>query len=94
MAPGTPSSAASTKPAAARAGPTWYKGHFAWEYKRKRRNLLEAYKQLQFYREDLENPPLLVVSDLDRFEIHTNFTAKPTVVHAFSLDELVPLHQC
>ncbi len=72
----------------------WYKGHFAWEYKRKRRNLLEAYKQLQFYREDLENPPLLVVSDLDRFEIHTNFTAKPTVVHAFSLDELVPLHQC
>jgi hypothetical protein len=36
----------------------------------------------------LENPPLLVVSDLDRFEIHTNFTAKPTVVHAFSLDEL------
>jgi len=66
----------------------WYKGHFAWEYKRKRRNLLEAYKQLQFYREDLENPPLLVVSDLDRFEIHTNFTAKPAVLHAFNLDEL------
>jgi SAM-dependent methyltransferase len=66
----------------------WYKGHFAWEYKRKRRNLLEAYQQLLLYREDLENPPLLVVSDLDRFEIHTNFTAKPTVVHAFSLDEL------
>src|SRR6266436_8640058 len=66
----------------------WYKGHFAWEYKRKRRNLLEAYKQLQFYREDLENPPLLVVSDLDRFEIHTNFTAKPAVLHAFNLEEL------
>src|SRR5205814_4371126 len=45
----------------------WYKDHFAWEHKRKRLNLLEAYKQLQFYREDLENPPLLVVSDLDRF---------------------------
>ncbi|HEV2946079.1 MAG TPA: type IIL restriction-modification enzyme MmeI [Gemmataceae bacterium] len=66
----------------------WMKGHFAWEYKRKRRNLLEAYRQLLLYREDLENPPLLVVSDLDRFEIHTNFTAKPTVVFAFSLDEL------
>jgi hypothetical protein len=32
--------------------------------------------------------PLLVVSDLDRFEIHTNFTAKPTVVFAFDLDHL------
>ena len=93
MAPGTPSSAASITGGGGWAD-VWYKGHFAWEYKRKRRNLLEAYKQLQFYREDLENPPLLVVSDLDRFEIHTNFTAKPTVVHAFSLDELVPLHQC
>jgi type II restriction/modification system DNA methylase subunit YeeA len=66
----------------------WWKDKFAWEYKRKRRNLLEAYKQLLLYREDLENPPLLVVSDLDRFEIHTNFTAKPVVIHAFSLDEL------
>ena len=45
----------------------WYKGHFAWEYKRKRRNLLEAYQQLLLYRENLDNPPLLVVSDLDRF---------------------------
>src|SRR5712692_2540743 len=64
------------------------KGHFAWEYKHKRRSLVEAYQQLLRYREDLENPPLLVVCDLDRFEIHTNFTAKPTVVFAFGLDEL------
>src|SRR6202035_4749676 len=53
-----------------------------------RRSLLEAYQQLLRYREDLENPPLLVVCDLDRFEIHTNFTAKPTVVFAFDLDQL------
>src|SRR6266851_6108206 len=66
----------------------WMKDHFAWEYKRKRRNLVEAYQQLQFYREDLNNPPLLVVSDLDRFEIHTNFTGKPAVVFAFSLNDL------
>jgi hypothetical protein len=46
----------------------WMKGHFAWEYKRKRKSLLEAYQQLLLYREDLENPPLLVVSDLDRFD--------------------------
>ncbi|MEX0875869.1 MAG: hypothetical protein WD114_00280, partial [Phycisphaerales bacterium] len=41
----------------------WYKGRFAWEYKRKdkHKTLGEAYRQLQQYREDLENPPLLVV---------------------------------
>src|SRR5207253_123579 len=31
---------------------------------------------------------LLVVCDLDRFEVHTNFTGKPAVVHAFSLEQL------
>src|SRR5437667_2611275 len=66
----------------------WMKGHFAWEYKRKRRSLAEAYQQLLRYREDLDNPPLLVVSDLNRFEIHTNFTGKPAVVFAFNLDHL------
>lgn len=34
----------------------WYKGRFAWEYKRKdkHKTLAEAYRQLQQYREDLE----------------------------------------
>src|SRR6266568_2948137 len=64
------------------------RGHFAWEYKGKKKDLEAAYQQLLRYREDLENPPLLVVCDLDRFEIHTNFTAKPTVVFAFDLDNL------
>jgi hypothetical protein len=49
----------------------WLKGKFAWEYKGKHKNLPEAYQQLLRYREDLENPPLLVVCDLDRFEVHT-----------------------
>ena len=40
------------------------------------------------YREDLENPPLLVVCDLDRFEVHTNFTGTAKQVHAFDLDGL------
>jgi len=66
----------------------WLKEHFAWEYKRKRRSLAEAYQQLLLYREDLENPPLLVVCDLERFEIHTNFTGTPTKVYAFDLDGL------
>src|SRR5439155_4680523 len=63
-------------------------GHFAWEYKRKRRNLAEAYQQLLRYREDLENPPLLVVCDLDRFQIHTNFTGTAKQVYEFDLDGL------
>lgn len=66
----------------------WKRGAFAWEYKRKNRNLLEAYTQLLLYREDLENPPLLIVCDLHRFEIHTNFTGTPKRVYAFTLADL------
>lgn len=58
------------------------------EYKGKHKDLTAAYKQLLLYREDLENPPLLVVSDLDRFEIHTNFTGTTKRVYAFDLDGL------
>ena len=66
----------------------WKRGHFAWEYKRKNRDLQAAYTQLLLYREDLENPPLLIVCDLHRFEIHTNFTGTPKRVYAFTLKEL------
>ena len=52
----------------------WYQGHFAWEYKGKHANLDKAYQQLLQYREALENPPLLIVSDIDTILIHTNFT--------------------
>src|SRR5207249_2842502 len=52
----------------------WKKDHFGWEYKGKKKDLDAAYQQLLQYREALENPPLLVVCDLERFEVHTNFT--------------------
>lgn len=52
----------------------WYKGHFAWEYKGIGKNLDAAYVQLLRYKDDLGNPPLLVVSDLNIIRIHTNFT--------------------
>src|SRR5215218_405594 len=42
----------------------WKKGAFAWEYKGPHANLNKADQQLLQYRESLENPPLLVVSDL------------------------------
>ena len=75
----------------------WRKGHFAWEYKGKHRDLKAAYAQLLLYREALENPPLLIVCDLNRFEIHTNFTNTAKEVHTFDLDDLLtsperPLH--
>jgi hypothetical protein len=63
----------------------WKRNFFGWEYKGKGRSLAEAYRQLQLYREDLENPPLLVVCDMDRFEVHTNFTGTAKRVHAFDL---------
>jgi type II restriction/modification system DNA methylase subunit YeeA len=67
----------------------WKRGHFGWEYKGKRRNLKAAYAQLLQYREALENPPLLVVCDLNRFQVHTNFTGTKKVVHEFTLADLV-----
>ncbi len=67
----------------------WMRAHFAWEYKGKRRDLAAAYQQLQQYREDLENPPLLVVCDLNRFEVHTNFTNTVKQVFRFTLADLL-----
>jgi type II restriction/modification system DNA methylase subunit YeeA len=66
----------------------WMREHFGWEYKGKHKDLDAAYKQLLLYREDLENPPLLIVCDLDRFEVHTNFTNTPKKIYCFNLDEL------
>ncbi len=67
----------------------WYKGRFAWEYKRKdkHKTLEAAYQQLQQYREDLENPPLLIVCDIARIEIHTNFTGYKPEVHTILLED-------
>ena len=64
----------------------WMRKHFGWEYKGKHKNLDVAYQQLLLYREDLENPPLLVVCDLDRFHIHTNFTGTAKRVYKFDLE--------
>jgi hypothetical protein len=66
----------------------WKRGFFGWKYKGKKKDLAKAYDQLLQYREALENPPLLVVCDLARFEIHTNFTGTPTEVHEIALKHL------
>lgn len=66
----------------------WKRGHFGWEYKGKTKSLDKAFAQLQQYALALENPPLLVVCDLDRFRIHTNWTNTVSEVHEFTLDDL------
>jgi len=67
----------------------WKRGCFGWEYKGKHRDLAAAYRQLLRYREDLENPPLLVTCDQERFEIHTNFTGTRPQTYSFKLDDLL-----
>ena len=64
------------------------RSYFAWEFKGLHRDLDEAYRQLQRYREALNNPPLLVVSDFRTIRIHTNFTNKVPIVHTILLDDV------
>ena len=66
----------------------WYKGRFAIEYKGKHKDLNAAYQQLLQYHEPLENPPLLVVTDTERFEIHTKFDRTVSRVYRFTNAEL------
>jgi len=66
----------------------WKRRHFAWEYKGKTKDLGAAYLQLLNYSSALENPPILVVCDLDRFEVRTNFTNTPTKLYTFDLADL------
>ncbi len=70
----------------------WKAEHFAWEYKGKKKNLDEAYRQLQRYRESLLNPPLLVVCDFDRYIIRTNFNGTVPDTHAFTNQQLAEPH--
>ena len=66
----------------------WKRGHFGWEYKGARADLGEAYRQLLDYREALERPPLLVVSDMDLIEVHADFTNTGTTIYRVTLDDL------
>ena len=63
----------------------WKRGHFVWEYKTKGKypTLAEAYKQLLLYKEDLENPPVLVACDIARYEVHIAFTGYRTRIEVF-----------
>ena len=66
----------------------WKRHHFAWEYKGQRADLDAAFDQLRQYSLALENPPLLIVSDMVRFRIRTNWTNSVSRTHEFELDDL------
>lgn len=66
----------------------WKRGFFAWEYKGKGSDLGAAYVQLLRYKDALENPPLLVVSDLERIEVRTNYTGTSPAIRTVTLDDL------
>ena len=66
----------------------WKRHHFAWEYKGRRADLDAAFNQLRQYALALENPPLLIVSDMARFRIRTNWTNSVSATHEFALEDL------
>ncbi len=66
----------------------WKRGCFAWENKAPGGDLGKALKQLMTYALALDNPPLLVVCDRERIEIHTHFTGAPSQVHTIHLEDI------
>jgi len=55
----------------------WKRGHFGWENKSPKRDLVKALEQLRAYAGNLDNPPLQIVCDRERIEIHTVFRGYP-----------------
>ncbi len=64
-------------------------GFFGWEYKGKAADLDKAYEQLLRYRDALQNPPLLIVSDMNKIIIRTNYTNLPTRKITLTLDDIL-----
>jgi hypothetical protein len=66
----------------------WKQHFFAWEYKKKKRDLGAALEQLTRYASALDNPPLHVVCDTVRFRIETRWTNTVTAKYEFELEQL------
>ncbi len=49
----------------------------------------KAYQQLLQYREALQNPPLLIVSDINQIIVHTNYTNTVKRIVTITLDDLL-----
>jgi hypothetical protein len=68
----------------------WRKDRFAFEYKTKGKypDLRAAYQQLLLYKEDLDNPPVLVACDIANYEVHISYTGYKTRVEKFTNADL------
>ncbi len=66
----------------------WKRGFFGWEYKGKRRDLDAAFAQLQQYAPALENPPLLIVSDMETIILRPNWTNSVSRPIVLRIEEL------
>ena len=66
----------------------WKRQHFAWEYKKKKRNLGDALDQLARYALALESPPLHIACDTDQFRVVTAWTNTVPYSYDISLDDL------
>jgi len=67
----------------------WKRGYFAWEYKKRKRNLDTALEQLTRYASALENPPLHVACDTEHFKIVTAWTNTVPKTYTLSLEDLL-----
>ena len=66
----------------------WKRGCFGWEYQTRGHDLEKAHDQLLRYAGALENPPLLVTSDMDRIIVRTNWTNVISERQEFNLEDL------
>ena len=71
----------------------WKRAFFGWENKKPGKDLQEALKQLLDYSLNLENPPLLVVSDRERIIIHTTFPGYPDEPREIRIEDLIDPQQ-
>ncbi len=66
----------------------WKRGCFAWENKGPDKDLGPALMQLKNYAGALDNPPVLVVCNRERIEIHPCFTGYPSTPRLIQLDDI------
>jgi type II restriction/modification system DNA methylase subunit YeeA len=66
----------------------WKRDCFGWENKKPGRDLIKALAQLREYSGNLGNPPLLIVCDRERIEIHTAFRGYPDEPRTIQLNDI------
>lgn len=66
----------------------WKRGCFAWENKGPDKDLLPALLQLKNYAGALDNPPVLVVCNRERIELHPCFTGYPSTPRIIALTDI------